>query len=87
MKTMKDYHDLYLKCDNSLKSLVYLKSYDPKPESKHMIYLDANNLYGYVMSKFLPTSIFKSLRGLIIDPKEFDLNKYNSNSSKVRALS
>ena len=37
----------------------YLKSYDPKQESKHIIYLDANNLYGYAMSKFLPTSGFK----------------------------
>ena len=55
----------------------YLKSYDPKQESKHIIYLDANNLYGYAMSKFLLTSGFKW-----IDPKEFDLNKYTSNSSK-----
>ena len=47
----------------------YLKSYDPKQESKHIIYLDANNLYGYAMSKFLPTSGFKW-----IDPKEFDLD-------------
>ena len=37
----------------------YLKSYDPKQESKHIIYLDANNLYGYAMSKFLPTREFK----------------------------
>ena len=28
----------------------YLKSYDPKEESKHIIYLDANNVYGYAMS-------------------------------------
>ena len=55
----------------------YLKSYDPKQESKHIIYLDASNLYGYAMSKFLPTSGFKW-----INPKEFDLNKYTSNSSK-----
>ena len=55
----------------------YLKSYDPKQESKHIIYLDANNLYGYAMSKFHPTSGFKQK-----DPKEFALNKYNSNSSK-----
>ena len=53
-----------------------LKSYDPKQESKH-IYLDANNLYGYATSKFIPTNGFKW-----IDPKEFDLNKYTSNSSK-----
>ena len=55
----------------------YLKSYDPKEESKHIIYLDANNLYGYVISKFLPASEFKW-----IDLKKFDLNKYTSNSSK-----
>ena len=47
-------------------------------QNKHQnIYLDANNLYSYAMSKFLPTSGFKW-----IDPKEFDLNKYTSNSSK-----
>ena len=33
----------------------YLKSYDPKQEPKHIINLDANNLYGYVMSRFIPT--------------------------------
>ena len=55
----------------------YLKSYDPKQESKHITYLDANNLYGYAMSKFLPTSGFKW-----IDPKKVDLNKYTTNSSK-----
>ena len=34
----------------------YLKSCDPKQESKHITYLDANNLCGYAMSKFFPTS-------------------------------
>ena len=34
----------------------YLKSYDPKQKSKHVIYLDSNNLYGYAISKFLATS-------------------------------
>ena len=37
----------------------YLKYDDPKQESRHIIYLDANNLYGYTMSKFLPTSGLK----------------------------
>ena len=55
----------------------YFKSYDPKRESKHIIYLDKNNLYGYAERKFLPTSGFKW-----IDPKEFEMNKYTSNSSK-----
>ena len=59
----------------------YLKSYDPKQESKHIIYLDANNLCGYAMSKFLPTSVLKWM-----DPKEFDLNKHASNSSKKCVL-
>ena len=39
--------------------------------------MDANNLYGSAMSKFPPTGGFKW-----IDSKEFDLNKYTSNSSK-----
>ena len=54
----------YSKADNK-----YLKSYGPKQESKLIIYFDANNLYGYAMSKFLPTSRFKW-----IVPKECDLN-------------
>ena len=31
----------------------HLKPYDPRKETKHIIYLDTNNLYGYAMSKFL----------------------------------
>ena len=37
----------------------YLKSYDPKQELKHIMYLDTNNLFAYAMYKFLPTSGFK----------------------------
>ena len=37
----------------------YFKSYEPKQESKYIIHLDANNFYGYGMSKFFPTSRFK----------------------------
>ena len=40
-------------------NIEYLKSYDPKQESKDIIYLDANNLYGYVMSKFFLKRGFK----------------------------
>ena len=31
----------------------YLKSYNSKQELKHIIYLNTNHLYGYVISKFL----------------------------------
>ena len=55
----------------------YLKSYDPKQKSKHIIYVDTNNFYGYAMSKFLSTIGFKWT-----GPKEFDLNNYASNNSK-----
>ena len=37
----------------------YMKDHDPSLPSKHIIYLDANNLYGWAMSKPLPTHGFK----------------------------
>ena len=49
----------------------------PKQELKYIIYLAANNIYGYTMSKFLPTGKFKW-----INPKDFDSNNYGSTSSK-----
>ena len=148
IKTLNDYHDLYLKCDvlqladtferprtNSLKNYVhviiwshqiyaqmqcliwqrlslnlfqmlasicsskkvweaefpyiykryskaknkYLESSDQ--ESKYVIYLDKNILYGYAIFKFLQTSGFKW-----IGPKDFDSNKYSSSSSKFGVL-
>ena len=80
--------DRYSKANNK-----YLKYYDPRQESKHIIYLYANNLYGYANSKFLPTSEFRW-----IDPKELtwinipaivqrmclvDILKSYKNSSKI----
>ena len=44
----------YTKANNK-----YLKYYDPKEESKYIIYLGTHNLYGCTMLKFLPTSRFK----------------------------
>ena len=35
-----------------------LKSYDLKQESKHIMHLDANNLYGYPSPKMFPTGKF-----------------------------
>ena len=67
----------YISNRYSKASKKYLKSYDSKQKPKHIIYLDANNLYGYGMHKFFPTSGFKW-----VDPEKFHLNKYTSNSSK-----
>ena len=58
-----------------------MKSYDPKQKSKHIIYADTNNLCGQAVSKFLLTSGSKW-----IDPKDFGLNKYTSNSLKECVL-
>ena len=55
----------------------YSKSYDPKQDTKYIEYLVADSLFDYAMFKFLPRGRFQW-----IDPKEFDLNKYTSNSSK-----
>ena len=46
-------------------------------KKQNMLYLDANNLYVYAMSKFLPASAFKW-----IDCQEFVLNKYTNDSPK-----
>ena len=53
MKTMKDYHDLYLKRDVLLLANMFEKY------RKLFIYLDANNLCGIAMFKFYPSSDFK----------------------------
>ena len=37
----------------------YMKEYDEKATSKYIMYLDANNLYGWAISQCLPTGNFK----------------------------
>ena len=37
----------------------YMKDYDPDLPTKYISYLDANNLYGWAMSKPLPTDCFR----------------------------
>ena len=36
-----------------------VEGYDPGRPSIHILYLDANNLYGWAMSQYLPTSGFR----------------------------
>ena len=37
----------------------YMKKYDKKAPQKYIMYLDANNLYGWAMSQYLPTGGFR----------------------------
>ena len=58
----------------------YMQAYDEKAPSKYIMYLDANNLYGWAMSQYLPTGNFKWLSQKQIE--EIDLAKYTENSKK-----
>ena len=58
----------YAKANNK-----YMKNYDKSFESSYLMYLDAKNLYGWVMSKKLPVNGFKW---------ENDLSKFNENFIK-----
>ncbi|HRP37489.1 MAG TPA: hypothetical protein PLS50_06815, partial [Candidatus Dojkabacteria bacterium] len=48
----------------------YLQNYNPNEESKYIMYLDANNLYGWAMIQALPTGNFKWCT-----PSKFNENK------------
>ena len=58
----------------------YMKEYDKKEPSKYITYLDANNLYGWAMSKYLPTGGFRWLNEQEIE--DFNLNVYKDNNEK-----
>ncbi|XP_068707842.1 uncharacterized protein [Montipora foliosa] len=58
----------------------YMKTYDEKAPSKYIMYLDANNLYGWAMSQYLPTGGFKWMTKNHID--KIDLAKYTEDTNK-----
>ena len=58
----------------------YMREYDEKAPSKYIMYLDANNLYGWAMSQYLPTGGFKWLTEKQIN--KINLAHYNEDSNK-----
>ena len=58
----------------------YMSSYNPQEENSYLMYLDANNLYGWAMSQPLPYGHFKWLD--FKDPEEINLDNYHENSNK-----
>ena len=54
----------------------YMKEYNEKAPSKYIMYLDANNLYGWAMSQYLPTGNFKWMSEKEIS--KIDLGKYKA---------
>ena len=58
----------------------YMSNYDEFKPSKYLMYLDANNLYGWAMSQNLPTGNFRWYTE--DDITNLDLNKYKEDSSQ-----
>src|SRR5271165_1699195 len=59
----------------------YMQKYDEGKPSKYIAYLDANNLYGWAMSQYMPYGGFKW-----INPKDFKLENVRDNSEKAHML-
>ena len=57
----------------------YMQFYGDKNPSKFIMYLDANNLYGWATSQYLPYGEFQCLYNKEID--RFDVNSVEENSS------
>ena len=57
---------------------IYMSEYNPNKESGYIMYLDANNLYGWAMSQYLPTDGFRWLS----DIEKLDLQQYADDSDR-----
>ena len=67
----------YAKANNK-----YLPNYDPILPNEFLIYLDANNLYGFALSQPLPVGKFRFLD----DPENFDVDAVDCDGAKGYVL-
>ena len=68
----------YVKANNK-----YMKNYNDNEESSYIQYLDANNLYGWAISKKLPANGFRWLDcDKINEINEEFIKNYNENDNK-----
>ena len=58
----------------------YMEEYSKEDKSKYIMYLDANNLYGWAMSQYLPTGGFNWLNEEELN--NIDLGKYEEKSNE-----
>jgi len=68
----------YAKANNK-----YMKNYKTEESSKYLIYLDANNLYGYAMSESLPYKNFKWLTERDIANFKLDLTSADTSLGHI----
>ena len=58
-----------------------MKNYDKSIESSYLMYLDANNLYGWAMSQKLPADGFEWIKNLSEFNEDF-IRNYDENNDK-----
>ena len=63
----------------------YMNNYDKNIDSSNLMYLDANNLYGWGISQKLPVNVFEWVEDLSQFKEDF-IENYDENSNKGYVL-